>query len=131
MTLRQYIFALLAETAVSAVLTIYIVFALDPYQIGVFGLSLFYVSLFLSCLGLFSLLDFGVRYLGTADKKMAFRLVRRASVHALVLSVSVISVGLFLALRFISPLVAIIILAGVLLLEIRSVIQAREAVELR
>jgi len=61
MTLKKYLILMSAATLVSLAILATIVFYLSPQEAGWWGLTLFYVSLFLTLLGIFALLGFILR----------------------------------------------------------------------
>jgi hypothetical protein len=61
MTLRQYVVAMLLATFGSWGGWLLVVTSLDPVTAGWLGFGLFYVTLFVACLGTFALVGVGVR----------------------------------------------------------------------
>lgn len=61
MTLKKYLILMSLATVVSLVILATVVFYLNPQEAGWWGLALFYVSLFLTLLGIFTLLGFILR----------------------------------------------------------------------
>lgn len=63
MTLRNYLIGMLAGTLLCWLSFIMVIYSINPEQSGAIGLICFYISLFLSLIGTFSLLGFFLRSL--------------------------------------------------------------------
>lgn len=74
----------------------FVVYSINPNETGIFGIILFYASFFLSLLGLFSLVGFGIESLTKKSETVAFRKVRK-SFRQGVLFASLLCVVLMLA----------------------------------
>ena len=70
MSFKKYIFLMLASTVLSLGCFVFTIFKVDPYSSSSIGFSVFYISLFLSCVGVFSLLLIGLRWIFV--KNLAF-----------------------------------------------------------
>lgn len=67
MTLKKYLSLMSIATLISLAVLALIVFYLNPQESGWWGLSLFYISLFLTLVGIFSLLGFILRVWLTSE----------------------------------------------------------------
>lgn len=63
MTLKAYLFLMSITTIVAWIGWILVITTVNPDSAGALGLAFFYLSLFLSLLGTFSVLGFGIRSL--------------------------------------------------------------------
>ncbi len=86
MSFRSLLLILFAGTVLSCATLSSVVFFVDPYQAGVFGLLAFYLSVFIACLGTLSFLGTIWRVTVRRRQDTAFREVRIAFRHALLLS---------------------------------------------
>lgn len=92
---KPFIWLMLAATVSSLGGWTYILLNVDPYQAGIPGFLLFYLTLFTSCVGLLSLAGVVVRVHLRKRQATAFREVRTAFRHAVLLSfVAILSLAL-------------------------------------
>ena len=77
MTLRQYLFFMSIATLLCWLTWIFILISTDPYLINYLIFSFFYLSLFLSLLGTFSIIALLVRTIFLKDQQVIFRHVKR------------------------------------------------------
>lgn len=92
---RPFLWLMVAATSASLAGWTYILFSLDPNQAGVFGFILFYLTLFASCVGMLTLLGVIIRVHLRGRKATAFREVRIAFRHGVLLSsVAILSLAL-------------------------------------
>ncbi|HLC69676.1 MAG TPA: hypothetical protein VJH75_01365 [Patescibacteria group bacterium] len=96
MTLRQYLILMSLGTVACAIAWLFIVFSIDPTQAGVIGLTFFYISLFLTLLGAFSVIGFLLRRKLVYDEVAVFRHVRRTFRQSIIFSLFFICVLLLL-----------------------------------
>ena len=83
---KQFIWMMVAATLASFVAWSYILFNVDPNEAGIFGFIVFYLILFLLCVGLLTLAGVVVRVHIRQRKATAFREVRIAFRHGVLLS---------------------------------------------
>lgn len=67
----------------------FVMMSVDPYTASAAGLSLFFVALFLSLFGLFSLIVFAIESFFSRSETVAFRTVRKSFRQAVLFSVLV------------------------------------------
>ncbi|MDD2757869.1 MAG: hypothetical protein PHD72_00655 [Patescibacteria group bacterium] len=77
MTLRQYLIIMSIATAVCWAVWASVVFFYDPQSAGFIGFSLFYLSLFLSLLGTFSVIGFFIRAKMVKNDEIVFRYIKK------------------------------------------------------
>jgi len=95
MDYKSFIRLMVAATAASLAAWSYILFNVDPNEAGIFGFLLFYLILFLSCVGMLTLAGVVVRVHIRRRKATAFREVRIAFRHGVLLSsVAILSLAL-------------------------------------
>ena len=71
MTLKNYLLTMTATTGLAWVAFIVVVYQINPFEGGEFGLLVFYVSLGLSLMGTLALLGFFIRSWLLKDKRFA------------------------------------------------------------
>lgn len=92
---KSFIGLMAAATIASLLGWVYILFNVDPNEGGLLGFALFYLTLFASCVGLLTLVGVGVRVHLRKRQATAFREVRVAFRHGLLLSfVAILSLAL-------------------------------------
>ncbi len=96
MTLRQYLLLMSLGTVACAIAWLFIIFTIDPTQAGIIGLTFFYVSLFLTLLGAFSVVGFLLHRKLVSDDMAVFRHVRRTFRQSIIFSLFFIAVLLLL-----------------------------------
>ena len=74
MSLKQLIITIIIATALCWASWLLVIFEVDPTTAGFYGLLIFYASMFLSLLGLFFLIGFGLRKLFNR-REMEYKLV--------------------------------------------------------
>ncbi|MEK7647595.1 MAG: hypothetical protein AAB384_00985 [Patescibacteria group bacterium] len=89
MTLRQYLLFMTAATLLCFGALYFVMMSVDPYTASAAGLSLFFVALFLSLFGLFSLIVFAIESFFSRSETVAFRMVRKSFRQAVLFSVLV------------------------------------------
>jgi len=77
MTLRQYLIFMSVATGICILTWVFVIFKIDPSG-GSFGLALFYISFFLSIVGIYSTLGFSIQHLLSKRDDVAFRYVKHA-----------------------------------------------------
>lgn len=90
MTLRQYLFLMSFGTGLCWLAWFFIILNIDPKQAGFFGFSFFYLSLFISLLGTFSILGFWIRKKILRNDDIVFRHVKRTFRQGFFLSCGII-----------------------------------------
>ncbi len=78
MTLKQYLLVMGMATLLCVVALLFVIFSVNPYEASIWAIILFYSSLFLSLVGLFSLIGFGTIHLITKKETIAFRTVKKS-----------------------------------------------------
>lgn len=92
---KQFIWMMVAATFAALMAWSYILFNVDPNEAGIFGFIVFYLILFLLCVGLLTLAGVVVRVHIRQRKATAFREVRIAFRHGVLLStVAIFSLAL-------------------------------------
>lgn len=92
---KSFIGLMAVATIASLLGWTYILFNVDPNEGGLLGFALFYLTLFASCVGLLTLVGVGVRVHLRKRQATAFREVRVAFRHGLLLSfVAILSLAL-------------------------------------
>ncbi|MCR4256315.1 MAG: hypothetical protein NUW08_01270 [Candidatus Uhrbacteria bacterium] len=92
---KSFIGLMAAATIASLLGWIYILFNVNPKEGGLLGFALFYLTLFASCVGVLTLVGVGVRVHLRKRQATAFREVRVAFRHGLLLSfVAILSLAL-------------------------------------
>ncbi|MEK7473419.1 MAG: hypothetical protein AAB668_01675 [Patescibacteria group bacterium] len=92
---KPFIGLMIAATVASLLGWMYILFNVDPNEGGLLGFALFYLTLFASCVGLLTLAGVTVRVHLRGRQTTAFREVRVAFRHGLLLSfVAILSLAL-------------------------------------
>lgn len=76
MTLKSYLFLMSVGTLMCWIAWLFVIFNIAPADAGPGGLIFFYVSLFLSILGTFSVLGFLIRKAILKDEEVVFRHVK-------------------------------------------------------
>jgi hypothetical protein len=109
MTLRQYLILMTIGTFLCAFSWVFVLISFDPTKSGLVGLAFFYVSLFFTLVGAFSVLGFLVRRIVIRDDEIVFRHVRRTFRQAIFISFFAIAALLFLQFRLLSWWVAFIL----------------------
>ncbi|MBU0545988.1 hypothetical protein KKA13_01910 [Patescibacteria group bacterium] len=109
MTLRQYLILMTIGTFLCAFCWVFVMFSFDPTRSGMLGLLFFYISLFFTLVGAFSVLGFLLRRIVIRDDEIIFRHVRRTFRQAVFISCFAITVLLFLQFRLLNWWVAIIL----------------------
>jgi len=77
MTLKQYLLIMSLATLICWLVWVMIIFAYDPNTAGVVGFIFFYVSLYLSILGTFSIIVFLIRSKIIKNDEIIFRHIKR------------------------------------------------------
>ncbi len=95
MGLKYYITTMILATILCWVAWFLVIFNIDPRAAGVWSFILFYLSLFLSLAGSFSVTGFVFRVFFLKNKEPYFRLVKRSFRHSLFFALLLI-VALFL-----------------------------------
>ncbi len=92
---KPFIWLMVAATVASMAGWLYILFSMDPTEAGIVGFALFYLTLFAACVGLLTLAGVVVRVHLRQRKATAFREVRVAFRHGVLLSsVAILSLAL-------------------------------------
>lgn len=86
MTLRQYIITMIIGTMLCCVSLCFIIINVDPFQTNSLTFAFFYLSMFLSLLGLFSLLIFVAHRLVSRQALPLFRYVQHSFSQAVYIS---------------------------------------------
>lgn len=76
MTLRQYLLVMTVATLVCWLVWVLVLFIYDPYAAGLVGFALFYISLFLSLLGTYSIIGFAIRIKILKKDEIVFRHIK-------------------------------------------------------
>jgi hypothetical protein len=76
MTLRQYLLVMAVATLICWLIWVLVLFIYDPYAAGPVGFALFYISLFLSILGTYSIIGFVVRIKILKKDEIVFRHIK-------------------------------------------------------
>lgn len=103
MSLKQYLALMGASTLVSFAALLSVILFFDPYESGLISLVLLYASLFLTVVGIASLLGFVIRYL-TAQNVAVFRAVILSARQAVLFSVIICASLLMKQLHVLSAL---------------------------
>ena len=74
MSLRSFVILMTFATVLFWAAWLTVLFFIDPFSTNFIGFACFYVSLFFACMGLLTLIGFGIRYL-MRNKIPAFRFV--------------------------------------------------------
>lgn len=117
MTLKQYLSLMGLGTAMCWIAWVFILFNLDPAQAGWFGLSFFYISLFLGIVGIFSVIGFILKNRKTTHEDIVFRQVKRTFKQGILFGVFVIATLLLLQFGLLFWWNAIILALLYILLE--------------
>ncbi|MCK9360763.1 hypothetical protein M0Q28_00855 [Patescibacteria group bacterium] len=92
---KSFIWLMLGATLAAFLGWSYILFNLDPTEAGIAGFALFYLTLFAACVGMLTLAGVVVRVHLRQRKATAFREVRVAFRHGVLLSsVAILSLAL-------------------------------------
>ncbi len=86
MDYRSFLFLMLAGCAVSWALLAYVILNINPDESGLMGFAAFYIALYATCVGFLSLIGIIFRIHVRGRKATAFREVRIAFRHAILLS---------------------------------------------
>lgn len=92
---KSFFWLMVGATIASLAGWSYILFQVDPHEAGMVGFALFYLTLFAACVGMLTLAGMIVRVHMRSRKATAFREVRVAFRHAVLLSfVAILSLAL-------------------------------------
>lgn len=116
MSLRTYLLSMIGATILAWIAWGVVVTGIDPFEAGVFGVGLFYITLFVAFIGTASLVLAFVRVKVMKRDKVLSREIRTAFRHAILFAiVMVVSLGLsargILETWHLVVLVAVIVLA--------------------
>lgn len=77
MTLRQYLFLMSLGTLICSVAWLFVVFNIDPTNTDTVSFAFFYISLFLSILGIISVVSLWIKVKFLKSEEVVFRHVKR------------------------------------------------------
>ncbi|MFA6486608.1 MAG: hypothetical protein WCT40_04565 [Candidatus Magasanikbacteria bacterium] len=117
MTLRQYLILMSVGTFICWATWLFIVFSIDPATAGSMGLSFFYLSLFLSLVGSFSVIVFLLRRLVIKNNEVIFRHVKRTFRQSVLVSLLLIFALFLMQWRLLAWWNAGLLLALFIILE--------------
>jgi len=83
MTLKQYLVAMSLGTVAALAILLWAIWNINPQTTGFFGLAIFYISLFLSGLGLFSTIELVGRVWLIKQAELPFRQAQKSFRHGL------------------------------------------------
>ena len=115
MTLKKYLFLMTLATLLCWSAFVLVLIFVNPYQTGWLGHLFFYLSLFLSLVGVFSIIGFLVRYL-VARNDFAYNQVKIAFRQALMFALLLVAILILQAFRLLvwwNMLLLILLLAGI------------------
>lgn len=116
MSLSKYLVIMTISTLLSLVIWAYVLLNINPQQTNALGLTLFYISLGLSLVGLFSLIGFGVRKL-VIKKEVDFRQVYISFRQAVFISLTLIIVLILQSQRLFTWLNVLLLVVALTALE--------------
>ena len=116
MSLSAYFWGIRIFTVLSLCALLGIIFAVDPEEAGVVGIALFFISLFVVCLGCLTLFVTGL-YCKTFGETSAAHHLGGAFRQAFLLSLYVIGNFFFQFLGILTWWDSLLLLAGILLIE--------------
>lgn len=126
MKLRTYLTTLTVATIICVAAFVLVIFLIDPEISGVLGKVVFYLSLFFSLVGIFTLIGYWIR-IAISRKEIIFAHVGVSFRQALLLTIAVVSVLFLQSLRILnwwdgSLLAGLVILIEFFFLSRRSVV---------
>jgi hypothetical protein len=116
MTLKKYLLVMISMSFICWSLWAYIVFSIDPESTNWIGFALFYILLFLSLAGTFSIGGFFMRF-KLLKQTIAFRSVKEAFRQSFLLSLLIIACLVLLSRDLFSWLNLGLLIAGLTILE--------------
>lgn len=117
MTLRAYLFCMSIATLLCWLAWILVVNGVDPYQTGLVGFLLFYVSLFLAGVGTFSVIGFVVRRRIVKNDDVVFRHVTHTFRQGITVSLLLIGALLLLQAHLLTWWTALLLMLLFLVVE--------------
>lgn len=126
MTLRQYLLTMLLGTLVAVAVFFLALFQINPQTAGITGFVIFYSSLFLSLIGILSLIGFIWRAWLIKQDEPYFRQVKNSSRHAILLSIFLIAALILQAERYLKWWTALLLIVVFTFLEILLAVGAKQ-----
>ena|SRR3989338_4301358 len=128
MTFRQYLMIMTIATVLAICAWLFIVFRVDPVSTGFFGHLLFFLTLGVALVGLFSTLGVAVRVLVTRKEGIVHREVRQALRHSLFFTALILSNLLLASLDYLRWWTMLLLILAFGLLELFFWTSRRESV---
>lgn len=122
MNLKQYLFLMSIGTILCWIIWFVVLGNVDPQDSGILGFSFFYLSLFLSLTGTFSVIGFFLKQKFSKNEIVIFKHVRRAFQQGVLISGLLVISLLMLQFKILNWLTGILLVFLFLILE--SIISA-------
>lgn len=117
MTFKQYIFSMIAGTLLSLIGWAIVLTSIDPLTAGIFGFSLFYLSAFLSTVGLLAIFGLLLRIYVIRRKMMLAKQVAISTRQAVLLSAVAVGAMMLQSSRILTWWNSFFLIGGLTLIE--------------